>query len=217
MAKGPRPQGLFANTTAGRLAAEAKARKRTLGDVLKAAGINTPRPAKAKAATSAKGRTSRRPKTNRVDRTRAGGEWTEAAFWSFVRSGLRGMSRRWPPIVRQALHAARRPLVPKRGNQKWEYCCALCGEWFKYDDVKVDHITPVGSLRSFGDVEGFVRRLFCEVDGLRVVCVVCHEKRHALERIVKAAEDRERKALADWDARNEAGFLFDIHHERRDP
>lgn len=206
MAKGPRPQGLFANTTAGRLLAEATNGKRTLGDALKASGVQPPRPAKAKAATSAKGRTSRRPKTNRVDRTHAGGEWTEAAFWSFLRSGLRQMSRRWPPIVRQALHAARRPLVPKRGNQKWEYGCALCGGWFKYDDVKVDHITPVGSLRSWDDVEGFLRRLLCEVDGLRVVCVVCHEKRHATERALKAAEvaNAERDTLR---------FLFDIHNE----
>ena len=31
----------------------------------------------------------RRPKTDRVPRTRAGGTWTEAGFWGFLRSGVR--------------------------------------------------------------------------------------------------------------------------------
>ena len=116
-------------------------------------------------------------KTSRVPKTRAGGEWTEAAFWSFVRSGVRQLSRRWPPIVRHALHAARRPLVPKRGNQKWEYQCAACLEWHKGTDVHVDHITECGTLKSFADLSTFAERLFCESDGLRVLCHACHDKR----------------------------------------
>lgn len=41
----------------------------------------------------------------------------------------------------------------------------------------MDHIEPCGSLRSFDDVGGFVSRLFCEVEGLRVLCVGCHNAR----------------------------------------
>lgn len=114
---------------------------------------------------------------NRVPRTRAGEEWTEARFFSFIRSGLRQMSRRWPPIVRQAIHKARRPYKGPNKRQKWEVQCAACEAWYKAAEVQVDHIIPCGSLKSFSDLPGFAERLFCEADGLRVLCKPCHKKR----------------------------------------
>lgn len=134
-----------------------------------------------------KRRSTRRPKTNRVDRPRAGGEWTEAAFWGFLRSGFRQMSRRWPPVVRQALHAARRPYDGPNTRQKWEYGCACCGDWFMGKEVAVDHVEALGPLKSWADVVGFLQRLFVEVDGLRVVCHVCHDRRTQGDRVSKAA------------------------------
>ena len=118
-----------------------------------------------------------KPKTNRVARTRAGGEWTEAGFWCFLRSGLRQMSRRWPPIARHALLAARRRYVGPNKRQKWEYQCAACEDWFNAKQIAVDHIDPCGSLKSFDDIRGFTERLFVETDRLRVLCEGCHEKR----------------------------------------
>jgi hypothetical protein len=41
------------------------------------------------------------PKRSRVPKPRAGGEFSDARFFGFLRSGLRQMSRRWPPLVRQ--------------------------------------------------------------------------------------------------------------------
>lgn len=123
-----------------------------------------------------------RPKRNRVPKTRAGGEWTEAGFWQFLRSGFRGMSRRWPPIVRHALHAARRPYLGENKRQKWEYECCFCHQWFKGTEVKVDHITPAGRLVSWEDVEPFLRRLFVEKEELRVTCQPCHNLRHEEEK-----------------------------------
>ena len=121
----------------------------------------------------------RRPKTTRVPRTRAGGEWTEAAFWSFIRSGLRQQSMRWPPIVRQALLSVRRPYVlppgKKKTRRKWEYQCAICREFWFRDQVQVDHIVPCGELKSWDDVSIFAERLFCELKGLRVLCTKCHK------------------------------------------
>ena len=120
---------------------------------------------------------TRAGKTNRVERTRAGGEWTEAAYWGFLRSGLRQMSRRWPPLVRLAINAVRRPSQSDNKRQKWEYQCATCGGWFARKNVEVDHVEPCGSLRSLQDVTGFIDRLFCEPDGLRVLCEACHAVR----------------------------------------
>ena len=120
----------------------------------------------------------RRPKTNHVPRTRAGGEWTEAAFWSWLRSGLRMMSRRWPPIVRIALHNARKPYKGPNKRQKWVYQCAMCNQWYKATEVHVDHIIPCGSLKAPEEIHRFVMRLFCEPDRLRVLCEECHKERH---------------------------------------
>jgi len=40
--------------------------------------------------------------------------------------------------------------------------------------TQLDHINPCGQLRSLNDVSGFVERLFCEADGLRILCKPCH-------------------------------------------
>ena len=116
------------------------------------------------------------PNKNRVERTRAGGEWSEARFWQFVRSGLRLLSRRWPPR-KQALLAARRPYTGTNPRAKWEHLCSLCGNWFMAKEVQVDHIEPCGQLKSFDDIGEFVRKLLVEKDGLRILCLKCHELR----------------------------------------
>ncbi len=119
---------------------------------------------------------ARKPKTHRVPRTRAGGEWTEAGFWGFIRSNLRQMSRRWPPLCRQALERVRRKYTGPDKRRKWVYRCEQCNQFFNGSDVQVDHVTPCGSLRSIADVGPFVERLLCEADGLRVLCIDCHDE-----------------------------------------
>lgn len=116
----------------------------------------------------------RRPKTNRVPRTRASGEWTEAAFWNFIRSGLRQTSRRWPPRY-DALKDARIPYEGEDKRRKWVYLCAICHEGFLSTEVNVDHIVPCGKLKSWIDMAVFSKKLFCEKDGLRVLCKSCHQ------------------------------------------
>lgn len=98
---------------------------------------------------------------------------TEAAFWAFIRSGLRSKSQRWAPIY-QCLKAARRKSQSSNPRLKWEFQCAITGKWFPRKEVEVDHIVPCGSLKSFADLPGFVERLFCEADGLRVVSKAAH-------------------------------------------
>jgi hypothetical protein len=121
-------------------------------------------------------------KKPRVPRTRAGETMTEAAFWSFIRSGLRSKSQRWPPRY-QVLADAKKSVKGKR--HRFEYQCAECTKWFKQKEVEVDHIEPCGSLKSFDDLPQFVERLFCEKDKLRVVCKPCHKAITAAERSKK--------------------------------
>lgn len=114
-----------------------------------------------------------KPKKEKVPRTRASGTMTESAFWSWIRSALRQKSRWWKPIS-DVKKAARRPYNGDNKRQKFEYQCAICEDWFPDKQTEVDHIVPAGSLKSSDDLKGFVERLFCEAEGLRVLCKDCH-------------------------------------------
>lgn len=122
---------------------------------------------------------TRKPK---APKTRCGGTMTEAAFWSFIRSALRQKSRRWKPIY-DCLNAAKRPNKSNNKRLKYEAQCAECKGWFPLADVSVDHVVATGSLRSMEDLPGFVSRLFCEKEGLQVLCNdKCHAAKTARER-----------------------------------
>lgn len=116
-------------------------------------------------------------------------EWTNARFWAFVRSALRSAWSRYPPKFK-VLAKAKRNYEGTNKQQKYEYHCAMCGEWFKAKDVSVDHIVPAGTLTTYEDLPNFVRNLFVSEDMLRVLCNTCHasvtkEQRRA------AKEDKE--------------------------
>lgn len=110
-------------------------------------------------------------------------EWTVSRYFSFIRSALRQAFNKYPPKY-EALRRARRK-VEGKGRQKWEYQCAMCGEWFQQKEVQVDHIVAAGSLTSYKDLPGFVERMFCSVDELQVLDKECHK--------LKTAEERKKK------------------------
>lgn len=116
---------------------------------------------------------TRQAKKIRSPRTRNGGEWTEARFFTYIRSGLRLLSRRWPPR-RQVLLDARRPYTGPVKQRKWEYLCSVCSNWFPEKEVQVDHIHECGTLKTFLDASGFIERLLCEKEGMRCICKKCH-------------------------------------------
>ena len=101
---------------------------------------------------------------------------------------LRAMLRRaWSSDPRRyaVLKANRRPYKGPNKRQRFEHQCNICKEWFKQDEVQVDHIIPCGSflkltLECFG---GFAWRLF---EGeLQKLCKGCHNE--------KTKEDRHKK------------------------
>jgi len=123
----------------------------------------------------------RKPRANAAPKTRNNGTMTESAFWSFIRSGLRQKSRWWKPITQCKLNAKRTYKGPNK-RQKFEYQCNSCKKWFAEKNINVDHIDPAGSLNCANDLPGFVERLFVEVEGLQVLCSICHDKKTAKER-----------------------------------
>lgn len=122
----------------------------------------------------------------RVPRTRAGETWTEARYWSFIRSALRGAWNRYP-VKFQYLRDNRRTRKKTNASKRttYEYRCEACKKWKDGKDVQVDHIQPAGSLNEYGDLPGFVERLFCEADNLQVLCKGCHGIKTKEERDVK--------------------------------
>ena len=92
-------------------------------------------------------------------------------------------------IVTNVMHCkqeSRRPYKGKNKRQKWEYLCTECSKWYMEKNIQVDHIVPVGSLRTLHDLKGFVERLTTET-GFQILCKECHQ--------VKTNKEREMSGL----------------------
>lgn len=104
-----------------------------------------------------------------------GGQWTQARFNSFIKSALRTASVRWPPRYETLADA----FVDSRTNEKTgrkakHYKCNKCGGVFPLKEVQVNHIVPVVPVEGFTTWDEVVSRMFCEKDGLEVLCIPCH-------------------------------------------
>ncbi len=109
-------------------------------------------------------------------KTRNGGEWTEARYRSFVKSALRSASQRWPPKY-QSLNEAciGTKLNVKTGRMAKHYKCNQCKNDFPAKEVEVNHIVPVVPTSGFTTWDEVIERMFCEKNGLEVVCKPCHK------------------------------------------
>ena len=111
----------------------------------------------------------------RAARTRNGGTWTEAQFYSAIRSALRAKFKWWKPAM-VAMRAAERPYHGPNKLQKKEYLCAFCGKWHKQKNIHKEHVIPCGSLRCMDDIVPFIQRLTIEdAAGFQIVCKQCHQ------------------------------------------
>lgn len=127
-------------------------------------------------------------KKSTVWKTRNGGTWSEAEFFSAIRTALRQKFRYWKPMV-MARDLARRPYSGNNKQRKWEYQCAFCKNYFPQDQVQIDHIIPCGSLKSYEDIVPFLLRLTPEdPSAFQVLC-----KEHHLEKTNKERNERKIK------------------------
>ena len=119
------------------------------------------------------------------------GEWTEARYISFIKSALRSASQRWPPRYR-ALHAAfvGKRLNPASGRIAGFYKCNSCLQEYVVKEVEVNHIVPVVPITGFDSWDNIINRLFCEQEGLEVLCKPCHKR-------ITKQENLERKVHSD--------------------
>lgn len=111
----------------------------------------------------------------KTERTRNAGTWTEAQYFSKIRSALRNAFRYYKPF-QQALDAASRPSQSLNKRLKKEYKCNHCGNWFPRKDVEIDHIEECGSLNSYDDIVPFIQRLAVEdSSSLQILCKEHHK------------------------------------------
>lgn len=101
--------------------------------------------------------------------------WTESKFQSFIKSTLRKGTTRWPPKY-EVLNAAKRGkrVNDSTGRLAEHYECAHCHGVFPAKEVQVDHIESVIPLTGFISWDDVIKRMFCQADGLQVLCKTCH-------------------------------------------
>ena len=111
------------------------------------------------------------------------GQWTQARFNSFVKGALRSASNRWGPKF---------SVLKKARVERGLYRCASCSHSVpvtirigrkRVRNVAVDHIVPIGGPEQGWD--RVIKNMFCEEDGLQVLCKDCHDKKTKEERQLK--------------------------------
>lgn len=118
------------------------------------------------------------------------GDWTQARFNSFIKSGLRALTHRWAPKNRVRTKAR-----IKRG---W-YLCQGVGrsphevpvsiknnKGKRVNNIQIDHIKPIIPITGFTTWDDVIRRLFCDSEGLQLLCLECHK-------LKTSVEDKQRK------------------------
>jgi hypothetical protein len=72
---------------------------------------------------------------------------------------------KWSPI-NEALKDAK--VGPNR------YKCASCENSFPVKEIRRDHIETVIPLGGFDSFDGVIRRMFCDKEGVQILCLICH-------------------------------------------
>lgn len=114
-------------------------------------------------------------------------QWTESRFNSFIKSALRSASVRWPPRYETLSDAYVGTIKNvKTGRMAKHYQCNCCKKAFPAKEVQVNHKIPVVPVEGFDDWSSVIERMFCEKEGLEVLCIPCHK-------VVTSLENNDRK------------------------
>ena len=116
------------------------------------------------------------------------GEWSEARFKSFIKGGLRALTRKWGPknAVRKAAWRARGVYLCA-GHERRAHRVPLSlpkqqGKG-RTNNLFVDHIDPIiDPAVGFTTWDNVIERMFCEAKNLQVLCKECHDTKTKQER-----------------------------------
>lgn len=121
-------------------------------------------------------------------------QWTDARLKSFIISGLRAASRRYPPKY-ETLNEAKteKKINAATGRLAQHYKCAVCKEEFPATQIQVDHKRPVvDPKKGFVDWNTYIERMFCDKKNLQALCKGCHKTKTTKE--TNASKLRKRNA-----------------------
>lgn len=126
---------------------------------------------------------------------RNNGLWTEARFNSFIKGGLRGISRRWPPKYQAIAEAYTGTKINNAsGRMAKHYRCAECLGEYPAKMINADHIEAIIDPEvGFVDWDTVIERMFCEKDGLQILCSGCHATKTAAERVLATQRKKNNK------------------------
>lgn len=121
------------------------------------------------------------------------GTWTEARFNSFIKGALRALTKRWGPRY-TSLKEARieRGVYKCAGYKKRSHKAPKSikiGEK-RVNNIFVDHIDPIIGPEGFTSWDEVIRKMFCEKDGLQILCKDCHDRKTQDERTQHAVARR---------------------------
>lgn len=75
------------------------------------------------------------------------------------------------------------------------YSCEECLEPKRRKQIEVDHIIPVVPVTGLDSIEGYITRLFCNRNGLRILCKGCHRSKSNKENVIRMEVRRKKKAM----------------------
>lgn len=112
----------------------------------------------------------------------------EAAVYSALRRAHRNS-----PEYHEVLKLAKSEyfIQSKKGKpmRRVHFACAQCGKKYSRKGVAIDHVQPVVPVTGKTNFDDYVKRLFCGVKGLQVLCKdECH-------RLKSKHENAQRRAL----------------------
>jgi len=121
---------------------------------------------------------------------------TEGGFNSFIKSGLRQMSTRWKPkydVKKQARHHTK--LSNGKGRLVFHSLCNSCQELVPETTSSVDHIHPIINPNvGFTNWDDVIYAMFCEAEGLQVLCKPCHDAKTKKEKAIDTERRRQERA-----------------------
>ena len=121
---------------------------------------------------------------------------TEGAYRSFIKSGLRRMSTRWKPkydVKKEARHHKKLP--NDKGRLVFHSLCNGCGHVVPETTATVDHIKPIIDPNiGFTNWNDVIQALFCEAEGLQVLCKPCHDNKTKKEKAIDTERRRKERS-----------------------
>jgi hypothetical protein len=104
-----------------------------------------------------------------VELTHCSNTMTKAQMVGRVLSALRESTRYWLPKMDKLNEGTR-----KRADGTFENKCEQCEDWFRLNDLEVDHIVPCGGMNCFSKAQGWLEKAFVEKEGFQLLCKICH-------------------------------------------